>query len=283
MKKTNYDKNLKQFIDEIALSWFKNNLSIKIEKLKKDFLEISNGGFGEFNPLSDENAAISIKPQVIDNVYKDFQIRVSEWKTIEDINSYSIDSQNIFDLSKIFSNQNTEIGTDIVQDLIENQVDIGELIVKVQIETIIKMLANSLEIMNDLVNKLGPTTTLQSIDLEDLDYILKLSIKKSVDNFEKWINSNYKELENFKEEFLILKDDKKDLEIRLEKADVINIFFKQFKSKEIAKDIESIDLNNDAGVSQNTAEKFINFTNGAQIAGDIKNRIKIAILIKESF
>ncbi|WP_338971117.1 hypothetical protein [Spiroplasma endosymbiont of Panorpa germanica] len=283
MKKTNNDKNFGEFLNEIGITWFRDNLGIKIEKLKKDFLELTNGENNENNPLIDNASAIMIKPQAIDSVYKKFQDVSQSWDTIQDIKNYTISNNNIFDLTKIFSEQNSINNSDLISEMIDGDLDISEVIVKVQIETIIKMLSNSLDLIDDILSKLGPNTQLKEIDTEDLEYVLDVSIKKSIDNFEKWIEMNYREFENFKEEFLILKDEKVTLEKRLEKADVISLFFKQFKSKEIAKDIEEIDLNNDQGFTKNTAEKFINFTNGAQIVGDIKSRIKIAILIKNKF
>ncbi|AHI53916.1 hypothetical protein SSABA_v1c05090 [Spiroplasma sabaudiense Ar-1343] len=273
--------NLKTFLDKVGLVWFRKNLARKIEVFRLDFLEASNEKSD--NPFTPPTV-LPITTQSIDNVTGEFKDLLAEMDSIDEVQDFANKSNNIFELTNMFANQGSnKYAENLMQELMDNQIEIESLVVKVQIETIFKILLKSLEMTNEIAKKIGEETSIRLVDIDDLKYLINLSIKKSLDSFDVWISKNYQELEHFKEELKSLKENEFDYEKNLQNAEIIVLYFKQFKIKEVTQDFEKSASENELKINQSSADKFINFTEGAQLASDIKNKLDLAIEILKEY
>ncbi|WP_339020144.1 hypothetical protein [Spiroplasma endosymbiont of Atherix ibis] len=257
-------KNLKEYIDKISVDWFKKFIIQKIDNFKSSFLDDNDPGFGSFSP------DINVTSYILNNIKSDIE-EIKEYNEIKNfIEKYSLNIKNSDDMKNIGGAAQLELFEIIQKNPNNIQEKITELVIKMQINNIIKNLSKSLNIVDNLMSKLGEDTLLDEIEYEDLKYILEVNLKKTLKKFKIWNIENQKQSDFYKEEMKIVENDP-DFDKKREASKIIEHYFENIISQEINEnEISEINVEK---INENS--KIIVFNKGIMISEELRGKIEL--------
>ncbi|AUB31545.1 hypothetical protein [Spiroplasma floricola] len=257
-------ENLKEYTDEISVKWFKKFIIEKIDNFKLSFLDDNDPGFGSFSP------DVNVTSYILNNI----KLEIEEIKKYEDIKKfiekYSLNIKNGDDMKNIGADAQLELFEIIQKNPSNIQEKITELIMKMQLNNIIKNLSKSLNIIDSLMSKLGEDTLLAEIEYEDLQYILEANLKKTLKKLEIWNMENPKQSDFYKDEMKIVENDP-DFEKKREASKIIEHYFENIIGQEINEnEIDEISVEK---INENS--KIIIFNKGIMISEELRGKIEL--------
>ncbi|ASP28272.1 hypothetical protein SCORR_v1c05000 [Spiroplasma corruscae] len=255
---------LKEFIDNIAVTWFKEYFLKKINSIKNNFLDETGSELVGFKPN------INVANYYL-NFVKDDLNDIDDFDTLQSFikkhNFYKINADDL----KIFSE---EASNEIIETLDKEgkniEEKITELIIKMQINNITKNLGNSIVVFKNILNKLGDESIIGEIDFSDFKYIVDNSYKESLESFKKWSNQNKKQSINYLDELKVLESNV-DFDKKQEASEIIEHYFNSIISGEID-DSEISNLSNSQNVNNS---KIVIFNKGIMSCEELCSKINL--------
>ncbi|QEH61836.1 hypothetical protein SCHIN_v1c06390 [Spiroplasma chinense] len=262
-------KQFSDFINTVSEKWFKSFFLGRLDELKNSLLDSNTEIIGDFKPdLS-----------TLNKIFANTKVEIEGFKTLEEINEYISTNFSISDDKD--GTMPSTIQTELVEAIKENPTNIHEkiteLIIRMQVTTIVKNCHKALKLCDNLNGKLGSTTDFKDIDKEDVYYILNSDVAKIVNNLKNWSTQNPKQAENYENELKILMDEESSIQEKKDASDIVEHYF----STIIGNEIDDEDINDLAPDKINENSIILIFNKGITICDEMVAKIDLTHLVHE--